>query len=278
MKASTAIGIGVAIAGLLLGALMEGSQIAAFIDPPAILIVFGGTLGATLASTSMESVKRIPSLYKRAMSAEHQDPAGRVELLVSLADKARREGLLALESGVAEIDDEFTRKGLQLVVDGTDPEVILQVLENEIDGASGRAAADKTIFEKAGGFAPTMGILGTVLGLVHVLQNLDQPSTLGPAISGAFIATLYGVGSANVIFLPVGAKLHHIADAETSLREMTIEGLLAIQAGDNPRVVADKLEAFVPPEDRKAAKEAAEAPAGGKKAAAAGTDGLKAAA
>jgi chemotaxis protein MotA len=278
MKASTAIGIGVAIAGLLMGALMEGSQIAAFIDPPAILIVFGGTLGATLASTSMESVKRIPSLYKRAMSAEHQDPAGRVELLVSLADKARREGLLALESGVAEIDDEFTRKGLQLVVDGTDPEVILQVLENEIDGASGRAAADKTIFEKAGGFAPTMGILGTVLGLVHVLQNLDQPSTLGPAISGAFIATLYGVGSANVIFLPVGAKLHHIADAETSLREMTIEGLLAIQAGDNPRVVADKLEAFVPPEDRKAAKEAAEAPAGGKKAAAAGADGLKAAA
>jgi chemotaxis protein MotA len=278
MKASTAIGIGVAIVGLLMGALMEGSQIAAFIDPPAILIVFGGTLGATLASTSMESVKRIPALYKRAMSAEHQDPAGRVELLVSLAEKARREGLLALESGVGEIDDEFTRKGLQLVVDGTDPEVILQVLENEIDGASGRAAADKTIFEKAGGFAPTMGILGTVLGLVHVLQNLDQPSTLGPAISGAFIATLYGVGSANVIFLPVGAKLHHIADAETSLREMTIEGLLAIQAGDNPRVVADKLEAFVPPEDRKAAKEAAEAPASGKKAPAPGADGLKAAA
>src|ERR1700748_505434 len=107
MKASTAIGIGAAIAGLLLGALMEGSQIAAFIDPPAILIVFGGTLGATLASTSMEAVKRIPALYKRAMPAEHQDPAGRVELLVSLADKARREGLLALESGVAEIDDEF---------------------------------------------------------------------------------------------------------------------------------------------------------------------------
>ncbi|MFT3865961.1 MAG: flagellar motor protein [Solirubrobacterales bacterium] len=276
MKASTAIGIGLAIAGLLMGALMEGSQIAAFIDPPAILIVFGGTLGATLASTSMESVKRIPSLYRRAMSAEHQDPAGRVELMVSLADKARREGLLALEGGVGEIDDEFTRKGLQLVVDGTDPEVILQVLENEIDGASGRAAADRTIFEKAGGFAPTMGILGTVLGLVHVLQNLDQPSTLGPAISGAFIATLYGVGSANVIFLPVATKLHHIADAETSLRELTIEGLLAIQAGDNPRVVADKLEAFVPPEDRQAAKEAAASPAG--KAARPKADPLKAAA
>lgn len=261
MKASTAIGIGLACVGLLMGAMMEGSQIGSFIDPPAILIVFGGTLGATLASTSLESIKRIPSLYKRAMSTEQHDLSGRVDLLVSLAEKARREGLLALEGGVADLDDEFTRKGLQLVVDGTEPEVILQVLENEIDGASGRAAADRAIFEKAGGFAPTMGILGTVLGLVHVLQNLDQPSTLGPAISGAFIATLYGVASANVVFLPVASKLHHIADAETSLRELTIEGLLAIQAGDNPRVVADKLEAFVPPEERRAAKAAA-APAG----------------
>ena len=276
MKASTAIGIGLACVGLLMGAMMEGSQIGSFIDPPAILIVFGGTLGATLASTSLESIKRIPSLYKRAMSAEHHDLSGRVDLLVSLAEKARREGLLALESGVADLDDEFTRKGLQLVVDGTEPEVILQVLENEIDGASGRAAADRAIFEKAGGFAPTMGILGTVLGLVHVLQNLDQPSTLGPAISGAFIATLYGVGSANVIFLPVASKLRHIAQAETSLRELTIEGLLAIQAGDNPRVVADKLEAFVPPEDRKkAADKTADAPA---RAAAPNADPLKAAA
>jgi len=261
MKASTAIGIGLACVGLLMGAMMEGSQIGSFIDPPAILIVFGGTLGATLASTSLESIKRIPGLYKRAMSAAQHDMSGRVDLLVSLAEKARREGLLALESGVADLDDEFTRKGLQLVVDGTEPEVILQVLENEIDGASGRAAADRAIFEKAGGFAPTMGILGTVLGLVHVLQNLDQPATLGPAISGAFIATLYGVASANVVFLPVASKLHHIADAETSLRELTIEGLLAIQAGDNPRVVADKLEAFVPPEERRAVKAAA-APAG----------------
>ncbi|HVX32125.1 MAG TPA: flagellar motor protein [Solirubrobacterales bacterium] len=261
MKASTAIGIGLACVGLLMGATMEGSQIGSFIDPPAILIVFGGTLGATLASTSTESIKRIPGLYKRAMSAQQHDLAGRVALLVSLAEKARREGLLALESGVEDLDDEFTRKGLQLVVDGTEPEVILQVLENEIDGASGRAAADRAIFEKAGGFAPTMGILGTVLGLVHVLQNLDQPSTLGPAISGAFIATLYGVASANVVFLPVASKLQSIADAETSLRELTIEGLLAIQAGDNPRVVGDKLEAFVPPEERRAVK-AAEAPAG----------------
>jgi chemotaxis protein MotA len=251
MKASTAIGIGAACGGLLLGALMEGSQIGAFLNIAALLIVFGGTFGATLASTSLESMKRIPALYRRAMSAEHQDLAGRVELLVSLAERARREGLLALESDIDALEDEFTRKGLQLVVDGTEPEVILQVLENEIDGASGRNAAERAVFEKAGGFAPTMGIIGTVLGLVHVLENLDAPSTLGPAISGAFIATLYGVASANVVFLPVASKLRHIAEAETALRELTIEGLLAIQSGDNPRIVADRLQAFVPPEERR---------------------------
>lgn len=273
MKASTAIGIGAACGGLLLGALMEGSQIAAFFNVAAMLIVFGGTFGATLAATSMESMKRIPALYRKAMSAEQHDLPGRVALLVSLADRARREGLLSLESDIEGLDDEFTRKGLQLVVDGTEPELILQVLENEIDGASGRNAADRTVFEKAGGFAPTMGIIGTVLGLVHVLENLDAPSTLGPAISGAFIATLYGVASANVVFLPVASKLRHIADAETALRELTIEGLLAIQAGDNPRIVADKLGAFVSPEERESPRPL-ETPA----RAAAGADPLEVAA
>jgi chemotaxis protein MotA len=261
MKASTAIGIAAAFAGLLLGALMEGSAVGAFFNIPAALIVLGGTFGATLASTSMEAMKRIPALYKKAMSAEKPDLAGRVELLVSLADRARRDGLLALEGEIEKLDDEFTRKGLQLVVDGTEPELVLQVLENEIDGTNSRHAEGRSVFEKAGGFAPTMGIIGTVMGLVHVLENLDQPETLGPAISGAFIATLYGVASANVVFLPVGNRLRHISEAEMALRELTIEGVLAIQAGDNPRIVADKLMAFVPPEERPAAEKRAEAPA-----------------
>ena len=254
MKASTAIGIGAALCGLLIGALMEGSAIAAFFNVPAALIVFGGTFGATLAATSMEGMKRIPALYKRAFSNEKPDLAGRVELMVGLADRARRDGLLALEGEIDELDDDFTRKGLQLVVDGTEPELILQVLENEIDGASGRHAAGRSVFEKAGGFAPTMGIIGTVMGLVHVLENLDAPETLGPAISGAFIATLYGVASANVVFLPVASKLRGISEAELALRELTIGGGVAIQAGDNPRIVADKLIAFVPPEDRQSAQ------------------------
>ncbi len=260
MKASTAIGIAAAFAGLLLGALMEGSQVGAFFNVPALLIVLGGTFGATLASTSWEAMKRIPALYKQAMSGERPDLAGRVEMMVSLADRARRDGLLALEGEIEQLDDEFTRKGLQLVVDGTEPELVLQVMENEIDGTNSRHGVGRSVFEKAGGFAPTMGIIGTVMGLVHVLENLDAPATLGPAISGAFIATLYGVASANVIFLPVGSRLKHISEAEMALRELTIEGVLAIQAGDNPRIVADKLAAFVPPEER-AAAQAAESPA-----------------
>ena len=126
----------------------------------------------------------------------------RVTLLVSLAEQARREGLLALDAKLGEIDDEFTRKGLQLVVDGSDPALVREVLDAEIDGMATRHAAGATPFEKAGGFAPTMGIIGTVMGLVHVLQNLSAPATLGPSISTAFIATLMGVGAANVIFLP----------------------------------------------------------------------------
>src|SRR3954447_12490617 len=205
MKASTAIGIGVAFAGLAVGALMEGASPAAFLNIPALLIVLGGTFGATFAGTTIEKIKLIPSLYKKAMGSDKPDMSAQLELLVGFAERARREGLLAgcagrprregllaLDEEVAELDDEFTRKGLQLVVDGTDPELVREILENEIDGMIGRHHAAVLPFEKAGGFAPTMGIIGTVMGLVHVLENLDAPATLGPAISGAFIATLYG--------------------------------------------------------------------------------------
>ena len=132
--------------------------------------------------------------------------------------------------------------------------MVAEVLDSEVESMKRRHAAGVQPFEKAGGFAPTMGIIGTVFGLVHVLENLDAPETLGPAISGAFIATLYGVASANVVFLPVASKLRGISEAELALRELTIEGVLAIQAGDNPRIVADKLIAFVPPEDRQSAQ------------------------
>jgi chemotaxis protein MotA len=250
MKASTAIGIAAAFAGLAIGGLMEGASPAAFFNIPALLIVMGGTFGATFAGTTIEKMKLIPTLFKKAMNADKPDMAAQLDLLVGFAERARREGLLALDEEVAELDDQFTRKGLQLVVDGTDPELVREILENEIDGMAGRHHAAVSPFEKAGGFAPTMGIIGTVMGLVHVLENLDQPATLGPAISGAFIATLYGVGSANVVFLPTANKLKALSAEEIELRSMTLEGILSIQAGDNPRVVADKLLSFIPPAER----------------------------
>jgi chemotaxis protein MotA len=157
---------------------------------------------------------------------------------------------------VAEIDDEFTRKGLQLVVDGSDPDLVREVLEAEIDGMQARHAVGAGVFEKAGGFSPTLGIIGTVMGLVHVLQNLAAPSTLGPSISSAFLATLMGVGSANVVFLPVSNRLKAMSAAEVELRTLTIEGILSVQAGDNPRIVSEKLLSYVAPTERPGADDA----------------------
>jgi chemotaxis protein MotA len=252
MKAATAIGIGVAFMALALSAMMDGTNPAAFLNIEALLIILGGTGGVTLASVGMSSMKRVPGLYKLVISAEPPDLRGRLDLLVSLADQARRDGLLALDAQLAEIEDPFTRNALQLVVDGTDPEMVHAIMEAEVDGMSARHAAGASPFEKAGGFAPTMGIIGTVLGLVHVLQNLSAPSTLGPSISTAFLATLMGVGSANVIFLPIANRLKAISAEEVELRMMTLEGILSIQAGDNPRLVSEKLMSYLPPAERDA--------------------------
>jgi chemotaxis protein MotA len=250
MKAATGIGIAVAAVGILLSAMMDGTSPAAFMNMPALIIIIAGTGGATMASVGMDGMKKIPALYKRVISAEPPDVQGRVTLLVSLAEQARREGLLALDAQIAEIEDGFTKKGLQLVVDGTDPELVRAILDAEIDGMAARHHAGVLPFEKAGGFAPTIGIIGTVMGLVHVLQNLSAPATLGPSISSAFIATLMGVASANVVYLPVANRLKSMSAAEVELRTLTLEGILSVQAGDNPRVVADKLTSFVPPAER----------------------------
>jgi chemotaxis protein MotA len=260
VKAISAIGIGLAIAGILMSAMMEGTQIPAFINIPAAMLVFGGTLGVTMAGTSMEQIKLVPKLYKLAFSPPEYKLRERVALLVRFAEMARKEGLLALDEELQSVEDEFTRKGMQLVVDGTDPELVGTILEIELEAMAGRHTKGTQPFEKAGGFAPTMGIIGTVMGLVHVLENLSRPATLGPAISSAFIATLYGVGSANVIFLPVSNKLKYLSSLEQELRMMTLEGILAIQAGDNPRIVEAKLMSYVSPEERAAGNQhAAEA-------------------
>jgi chemotaxis protein MotA len=267
MKASSVIGIVVGCLGIAMGATMEGSNIMAVINPSAMLIVLVGTLGATITGTSFDSIKGIPKLYKKAFSPDVLDLNGRVAELVSYAEQARRDGLLALDEQLANVEDPFTKKGLQLVVDGTDPELVADVLEAENDAMRKRHKAATQPFEKAGGYAPTLGIIGTVFGLVHVLSNLSKPETLGPSISSAFIATLIGISTANLIYLPIAARLKQLSEEELHFREMTLEGVLAIQAGDNPRVVQEKLTAYVPPALRMSEEEAAAAAKAQKEAA-----------
>ncbi len=236
--------------GLISGNILEGGNPMGLINLPAAMIIFVGTFGVTLASTSMEQFKAVPALYKKAFTTPPPDYRAEVDRLVSFAEQARREGLLALDDEVQKIDDPFVKKGMQLVVDGTDPEVVREILEAELDGMAARHKSGAQPFVQAGGFAPTLGVLGTVMGLVHVLENLDKPETLGHSIAGAFIATLYGVGVANVVFLPVGNRLKVLSEQEQEVKAMTIEGILALQAGENPRLVADRLMTFVPPAQR----------------------------
>jgi chemotaxis protein MotA len=259
MKANTAIGIAAGIGCLLLSVIMEGGNPAALIGIPPFIIVVGGTGCATFASVSMAQMKLVPALYKKAFRGNDIDSQAAITQMVALADRARRDGLLALEDDVAKLDDAFTRKGLQLVVDGTDSDLVREILTSEIDGTAARHKSNAHIFGVAGGFAPTLGIIGTVLSLVHVLENLSSPSGLGHSIAGAFIATLYGVGSANLIFLPVANKLKELAAEELNFREMQLEAILSIQAGDNPRMLGEKLETFLSPAMRAAAAEAAAA-------------------
>lgn len=268
MKAATAIGIAIALAAIMGGAVMEGTSPAALFNIPAIIIIFPSTFGATLAAVGMERAKLIPSLYKRAFNAEPVEFGPLVTDLVGFAERARKDGLLALEQEIATIEDDFTRKGMQLVVDGTDPDLLAEILESDTEAMHARHKSGWTVFEKAGGFAPTMGVLGTVMGLIHVLGNLSAPETLGPAISGAFIATLFGVGAANVVFLPVANRLQALSEEEVRARTLQLEGILAIQAGDNPRIVQEKLLSYVPPTQRAAASGERSAPGSGAGAAA----------
>lgn len=252
MKASGAIGLGLAFAMLAAGDVMGGGNPMQLFNLSAALVVLGGTLGATLASTSVEQVKLVPGLYKKAFSTGPPDYKAEVDRIVGFAEKARREGLLALDTEVGEIQDDFLRKGMQLVVDGTDPDMVREILEAELDGMAARHAAGVEPFTHAGGFAPTVGILGTTMHLVLILKNLDKPETLGPMIAAAFIATLYGVGSANVVFYPISNRLKVISREEQQIKAMIVEGVLAVQAGENPRIISDRLMTFVPPNQRDA--------------------------
>jgi chemotaxis protein MotA len=237
---------------------MEGGKLSSLFSVSALVIISAGTLGATTIGFTLEELRTIPALLKIAFKEEKHDVAHLIQMLVSFAEKARREGLLALEEDLTTIDDKFLRKGMQLVIDGTDAELVRSIMETELAFIQERHHKGASIFETAGGYAPTMGIVGTVMGLVNVLGNLKDTDSLGPAIAVAFIATLYGIGSANIFFLPIAGKLKTRSGQQVLVYEVTLEGILSVQAGDNPRIVAEKLEAFLPPQKRQKQKEPGE--------------------
>lgn len=255
MDIATLIGLLIGIAGLIGGFLLEGGHAGMLWVHTAFMIVVGGTLGATMIGYSMDELKKMGYFFKLVFSDKKIDYLSVLETLVDTADKARREGLLSLESQLSEINSPFLARGLQLVIDGTDPELTRSMLEMEIEAFEKEEHLGAEIFMTAGGFAPTMGIIGTVMGLVHVLSNVADPDELAGAIAVAFLATLYGVGSANVLWIPFATKCKTKATKQVLLMELILEGVLSIQAGENPRVIREKLMTFLPTDTRKAAEQ-----------------------
>lgn len=249
---ATAPGLVIGVGAMLIAFLFEGGGLAGLVNVPAAILVFGGTIGAGMVSFPLGSLRNLPRFLSKAFMDQAIEPREVVETFVRLADKARREGLLALEDEARDFDP-FRKKGVLLVVDGSDPALVREVLEGEIDAMAHRHRSGYGLLDAMGGYAPTMGIIGTVMGLIHVLSSLENPSQLGPAIAVAFTATLYGVASANLIWLPLASKLKQKSADEAWLRQLIVEGIIAVQAGDNPRVVREKLETQLPPAARSTA-------------------------
>lgn len=245
MDLSTILGVISGIGALILGYLMEGGSVGALGQLSAAVIVFGGTAGAIITSFPLSNLKKLPLWLKVAFTSQSFGTAEAYETLVHFAEKARREGLLSLEQELETVTDRFTRSGMQLVIDGTDPEITREILESNIAILEKRHKVGIAVFESAAGFGPTLGIIGTVMGLVKVLGNLSDPNALSESIAAAFIATLYGVASANLLYLPIATKLKMKDKAEVAAMEMILDGILSIQAGENPSILKEKLKTHV---------------------------------
>jgi len=244
MDIATLIGIIAGIAAVISGFLWEGGQLSGLLQKTAALIVFGGTIAAVAASFPVHRLRTIPAALRMAFGRSGDESKQWVDELVDMSTLARRSGVLALERKVMEHPNQFLKDGIQMVVDGTDRDVVRQIMELEIDAVEQKHEGYAKIFESAGGYAPTMGIIGTVMGLIQVLGSLTDPTGLGPAIAVAFTATLYGVASANLIFLPIASKIRSRSAEEIQTMEVLLEGVLAIQAGENPMLVRKRLESF----------------------------------
>lgn len=250
MDKATLLGLSLGFIGVFGGNMMEGGSPTQLMNIPGFMIVIFGSLGAGIASFPMPTVKALPKLIRMAFKEQEVNTAKVVPLFERMADKARREGLLSLEEESNQIDDAFTRKGMQLIIDGTDPEALREILETDLSAMEERHHKGIGLLEAIGGFAPTLGVLGAIMGLIAVLGDLEDTEALGSGIAVAFVASFYGVFTANVIWLPLSNKLKAKSKAELQMREAVLDGLMAIQAGDNPRIVKDKLAGYLAPSER----------------------------
>ena len=262
MELATVIGLVMGVGACVVSVLAEGGHLSALVNVPAAIIVFGGTLGATIICFRLSDMMSLPLVLKQAFFSTDHDAVSIIRKIVEMARLARSDGFLELEKEVNAIaqTNPFLAKALQMVADGTAPETVTDVLETELYQLEQRHHSSASIMSTMGGLAPTLGVTGTVMGLVHMMGKLNDPSSMGPAIAGAFLATLYGVASANLIFLPLGNKLKLLSKQEQFISEIIIEGVRLIQKGESPILVAESLKAFVTPKLRSHLDDSAKAP------------------
>lgn len=246
MDTGTTFGIVIGFA-LIIIAIQMGGGLTFFVDVKSLFIVAGGTIASTLISFPVSRVLGVMQVVKNAFLQKNLAPNTTIENLVSFAEKARREGILSLENALEEVDDEFLKSGIRLAVDGVEPELIKDILDTELAFIEDRHKMGQSIFSAMGLFCPAFGMIGTLIGLVLMLQQMEDPSAIGPGMALALLTTLYGAIMANVVFLPIAGKLKNRTAEEILVKEITIEGIMSIQSGDNPRIVKQKLQAFLSP-------------------------------
>ena len=250
MDLSTILGI-VSAFGLVIIAIFMGGGISLFINVPSLMIVVGGTLGATMINYPLKDVLGAISVVKNAFFTRNSPADEIVRQFVEFGGKARREGILALEADVKSVEDDFLGKGLQLSVDGLEPQAIETIMDTEVEFLRERHQAGAEIFSTMGTFAPALGMIGTLIGLVQMLQAMDDPNSIGPAMAVALLTTFYGSVMANLIYMPISGKLRARSKEETLVKEMVIQGVISLTKGENPRILEQKMLAFIPPKDRK---------------------------
>lgn len=243
-------GIGFIIAGITIS-----GDLRSYYDAPSIMITLGGTFAATLLSYPLRRMMEIFRISKNLFFTKLQDPGNIINQIIDLANIARKEGLLALEEAAYRLDEPFLQKGILLIVDGADPELVRNIMEAELAYLENRHNQGQAIFETMASLSPAFGMIGTLIGLINMLRTLDDPSSVGPNMSVALVTTFYGSVLANLFFIPMATKLKYRSSQEILYKEIMLEGMLSIQAGENPRIIEEKLKAFLPPNERKSLNE-----------------------